>query len=166
MIVVDTNILSSFARIQRLELLFAVAETDSLYLVPAVINEIKLGLKKNLNFLQPIIGGLESEIKFFPLQLTPDEKNLSSSLPGSLNAGEKESISVCQKRMGSKLLTNDKRAHNYCKSNRIPSLDLKLILRQLWKAGHCSKDEVRFIMDEIEKNEPGMVIKGKDEILR
>ena len=31
MIVVDTSILSTFARIQRIELLFAVAETDSHY---------------------------------------------------------------------------------------------------------------------------------------
>ena len=62
MIVVDTNILSTFARIQRLELLFAVAETDSLHLVPAVISELKIGLKKNLNFLQSIIDGLADEI--------------------------------------------------------------------------------------------------------
>ncbi len=88
------------------------------------------------------------------------------ALPGSLNAGEKESIANCSKRSGGKLLTNDKRAHNYCRANRIPSLDLKLILRQLWKASHCTKDEVRSLMEEIEKNEPGMVIKGKDEILR
>ena len=166
MIVVDTNILSTFARIQRLELLFAVAETDSLHLVPAVINELKLGWKKNLNFLQPIIDGLTSGTKFFPIPLMPDEKSLSITLPGSLNAGERDSISVCQKRTGSKLLTNDKRAHNYCKTNQIPSLDLKLVLRQLWKAGHCTKDEVRFIMDEIEKSEPGMVIRRKEEILR
>jgi hypothetical protein len=65
-----------------------------------------------------------------------------------------------------KFLTNDKRAHNFCKTNHIPSLDLKLILRRLWKAGHCTKHEVKSLMDEIEKSEPGMIIKGKDEILR
>ncbi len=89
-----------------------------------------------------------------------------NTLPGSLNAGERESIAVCIKRAGSKLLTNDKRAHNYCKANRMPSLDLILVLRRLWKARHCTKDEVRSIMTEIEKNEPGMFIKGKEEILR
>lgn len=166
MIVADTNILSTFARIQRLELLFAVSEADSLYLVPAVVSELKIGMKKNLNFLQPIIDGLANRTKFFPLTLTPDEKNLLVTLPDSLNAGERESIAVCQKRSDSKLLTNDKRAHNYCKANQIPTLDLKLVLRRLWKAGHCTRDEVRFIMDEIEKNEPGMVIRGKEEILR
>ena len=166
MIVVDTNLLSTFARIQRLELLFTVAETDSFYLAPAVINELKLGLKNNLSFLQPIIDGLANGTNYFPLHLTPDEKNLSDTLPASLNSGEKKSIAVCQKRSGSKLLTNDKQAHNYCMDNQIPSLDLKLVLRRLWKACHCTKDEVRLIIDEIEKREPGMIIKGKEEILR
>jgi len=166
MIVADTNILSTFARIQRLELLFAVSEADSLYLVPAVVSELKIGMKRNLNFLQPIIDGLANGTKFFPLALTPDEKNLLVTLPDSLNDGERESIAVCQKRSGTKLLIYDKRAHNYCKANQIPTLDLKLVLRRLWKAGFCTQDDVRFIMDEIEKCEPGMVIKGKEEILR
>jgi predicted nucleic acid-binding protein len=166
MIVVDTNLLSIFARIQRLELLFAVAETDALHLAPAVINELKLGLKKDLSFLKPIVDGLANGTRFLPLQLMPEEKKLSDSLPASLNSGERESIAVCQKRFGSKLLTNDKRAHNYCKDNQIPSLDLTLVLRRLWKAGHCTKEEVRIIMDAIETSEPGMVIKSKEEILK
>ncbi len=166
MIVVDTSILSTFARIRRVDLLFTATETDSLHLVSGVINEIKLGLQKGLDFLQPIIDDLASGTRFYSVSLTPEEKSLMNTLPGSLNAGERESIAVCIKRAGSKLLTNDKRAHNYCKANRMPSLDLILVLRRLWKARHCTKDEVRSIMTEIEKNEPGMFIKGKEEILR
>jgi len=85
-----------------------------------------------------------------------------------LNAGEKEGIAICLNRSGNKLLTNDKRAHNFCLVNNILSFDLKRVLRQLWKAGYCTKDEVRKLMDDddIERNEPGMVIKGKNEILR
>ena len=166
MIVVDTSILSTFARIQKIELLFAVAETDSLYLAPAVVKELKVGLQQGLNFLQPIMNDLTRGARFYAVELTSDEKSLVDTLPNSLNAGEKESIAICLKRAGSKLLTNDKRAHNYCKAKQIPSLDLKLILRQLWKSHHCTKEKVRSIMEEIEKNEPGMVIKGKDEILR
>lgn len=166
MIVADTSLLSTFARIQRIELLFAVAETDALYLAPAVAKELKVGLQKGLNFLQPIILDLAVGTRFHAVDLTPDEKSLINTLPSSLNAGERESIVVCLKRIGSKLLTNDKRVHNYCKANRIPSLDLKLVLRQLWKSKHCTKEEVRSLMEEIEKNEPSMVIRGKDEILR
>lgn len=165
MIVADTNILSTFARIRRLELLLAVAETDAFHLAPAVVKELQVGLNKGLDFLQPITDGLATGVNFYSIELTPDEKNLVDGLPNSLNAGERESIAICSQR-GGKLLTNDKRAHNYCRDNRIPSLDLRLILRQLWKASHCAKEEIRSLMEEIEKNEPGMVIKGKGEILR
>jgi len=166
MIIADTCILSTFARIQRIDLLFTVAVTETLHLTPAVINEFKIGLQKDLNFIQPIIDGLTIGKKFLPVDLTSEEKRFVVTLPSSLNAGERESIAVCYKRRGSKLLTNDKRAHIYCIANNIPSLDLKLVLRRLWKAGHCTKDEVHSIMNQIEKCELGMIIKGKDEILR
>ncbi len=167
MIVADTNILSTFARIGRLDLLFSVAVTQTFDLPPAVIKEIKVGLHKGLDFLQPIVDGLASSAGFSALELTPDEKSLRDTLPGSLNAGERESIAVCAKRSDGKLLTNDKRAHSYCLAQRIPVLNLNLILRRLWQANHCTKAEVRALMEEIETSEPGMVvIKGKAEILR
>ncbi|MGH9803042.1 MAG: PIN domain-containing protein [Blastocatellia bacterium] len=166
MIVADTNILSTFARIQRLDLLFTVAETDELFLTPSVVSEIKVGLRKGLAFLQPIVDGLSGEAGFSVLDLTDDERNLAGTLPTSLNAGERECIAICAERSGGKLFTNDKRARNYCQANRIPCLDLKLILRRLWQAGHCTKDEVRSLIEEIERSEPEFIIKGKDEILR
>ncbi len=166
MIVADTSILSTFARIKRLDLLFAAAEADFLHLPPAVEKEIKLGLQKGRHFLQPIIDALSAATQFQPLKLTAEEKGLISTLPKSLHAGEKEGIAICLNRIGLRFLTNDKRAHNFCITNNIFSLDLKRILRQLWKTGHCTKEEVRMLMDDIEKSEPGMVIKGKDEILQ
>lgn len=115
MIVADTNLVSTFARIGRLDLLFLVAETDALYLPPAVIKEIKAGLHKGLDFLQPLVDCLTGETGFYALELSAAEKTLAESLPGSLNAGERECIAVCVQRPDGKLLTNDKRAHTYCK---------------------------------------------------
>jgi predicted nucleic acid-binding protein len=65
MIVADTNIVSTFARIQRLDLLLAVAETQTLHLSPAVEKELKVGMQKGIDFLQPIIDGLASGMKVF-----------------------------------------------------------------------------------------------------
>jgi predicted nucleic acid-binding protein len=166
MIIADTSILSTFARIQRLDLLFTVAETGIIHLPPAVQNEIKLGVQKSLNFLQPIIDALTAATPFQSVDLAAEEKHLLRALPKALNVGEKEGIAICLNRSGNKFLTNDKRAHNFCIANDILSFDLKRILRQLWKAGHCTKEEVLKLMDDIEKSEPGMVIKGKEEILR
>lgn len=164
MIIADTNILSTFARIGQLDLLFAVAETEVLYLPPAVVKEIEIGLRRGRDFLQPIVDGLTGG-GFQPLDLTAEEINLANTLPSSLNSGERECIALCAKRSG-KLLTNDKRARNYCQTNRIPCLDLKLILRRLWQANHSTKSEVRNLIAEIEQSEPGMIIKGKEDIFR
>jgi len=166
MIIADTSILSTFARIQRLDLLFAVAEAKALHLPPAVQQEIKQGLQQGLHFLQPIVDALNTAAQFQPVAISDEEKRLMLALPKALNAGEKEAITVCLNRAGNKFLTNDKRAHNFCIANNVLSFDLKSILRQLWKGGHCTKDEVTAMIDEIEKSEPGMVIKGKNEILR
>ena len=166
MIIADTSILSTFARIQRLDLLFAVVETTVIHLPPAVQNEITFGLQKGLHFLQPIIDALTAKTQFHSIELTAEEKRLMLSFPKALNAGEKEGIAICLARTDNKFITNDKRAHNFCLANNILSLDLKRILRRLWKNGYCSKPEIRKLMEDIESSEPGMVIKGKYEILK
>jgi predicted nucleic acid-binding protein len=104
--------------------------------------------------------------RFQTLALTAEEKSLAETSPSSLNAGERECIAVCVRRSGGKLLTNDKRARNYGQENRLPCLDLKLMLRRLWQAKHSTKEEVRTLITAIEQSEPGMVIKGQDEIFR
>ena len=123
-------------------------------------------MQKGLLFLQPIIDALTAATQFQPVVLADEEKRLTLALPKALNAGEKEAIAICLNRAGNKFLTNDKRANNFCLVNSIISFDLNSILRQLWKGGHCTKDEVKSLIDEIEKSEPGMVIKSKDGILR
>ncbi|MGH8597904.1 MAG: hypothetical protein ACREXT_14700 [Gammaproteobacteria bacterium] len=60
------------------------------------------------------------------LDLTAAEKSLADTLPGSLNAGERECIAVCAQRPDGKLLTNDKRAHTYRLAHQIPAINLKL----------------------------------------
>lgn len=112
MIVADTNILSTFARIQRLELLPVVAETDALYLPPSVVKELQAGLRKGLDFLQPMVDGLIGGVGYYPVELTADEKSFADQLPTSLNAGEKESIAVCA------LRTIGKLTYDACKLSR------------------------------------------------
>ena len=56
MVFVDTDILSVFAKIQRLPLLFSVFNQDSLNIAAAVDNEIKMGVSKGFQFSQDIIA--------------------------------------------------------------------------------------------------------------
>ena len=45
MILVDTNILSALAKIDRLDLLFELFEVDCLQIVPSVLGEIQVNLE-------------------------------------------------------------------------------------------------------------------------
>ena len=78
-----------------------------------------------------------------------------------LGAGEAESIAVCVNRRGTRLLTNDKRARNFCRERAIACLDLPGILRALWVRHVLSKKRVRELLRQIETEE-GVVIKNKD----
>jgi hypothetical protein len=51
MIIADTSILSTFTRIQRMDLLFAVAETGVMHLPPAVQTEIWLDSQKKCGYI-------------------------------------------------------------------------------------------------------------------
>ncbi len=66
-------------------------------------------------------------------------------------------------RSGTRLLTNDKRARNFCRESSIPCLDLPAILRGLWVRQVMSKEQVRQLLRQIE-TEQGMVIKNKEAI--
>jgi predicted nucleic acid-binding protein len=99
------------------------------------------------------------------LELTREEILAVPNLPTSFGSGEAESVAVCLHRPGTQLLTNDKRARNYCREKSIPCLDLPGILRALWVRKVLSKKKVKQLLAQIE-TEQGMVIKNKDEILK
>ena len=62
------------------------------------------------------------------------------------DSGEAESIAVCLRRAGTHLLTNDKRARNFCREHSIPCLDLPAILRGLWVRQVVSKERIKQLL--------------------
>jgi predicted nucleic acid-binding protein len=164
MIVADTNILSTFARIRRLDLLFQVMRVEKFVLPQAVVGELQAGLNKGLEFLRPILDDLTTGQGFVSADLTESESAYQSVLPKGLNAGEREGIAICASRSGAVLMSNDYRAKKYCRANRILFADLQLILRRLWQTGLFTQDEVRALIQEIEQSEPGMTIPDQHEI--
>jgi predicted nucleic acid-binding protein len=111
--------------------------------------------------LDAIHSGQELDL----LELTRPEILSVKDLPGSLGAGEAESIALCLSRPGTHFLTNDKRARSFCRERGIPCLDLPGILRALWVRKAIPKKKVRELVRRIE-TEQGMVIKNKDQIFK
>src|SRR5438067_13633830 len=105
MITPDTNILSTFARIDALDLLFVLFAKDEISIVPAVYAEVVAGVNEGHLFLHGVIQ-LVAKGRLKLLALTPEEVVQRLQLPPTLNAGEAESITVCRSR-GAAFVTND-----------------------------------------------------------
>ena len=161
MILLDTNIIGTFALLRAIDLLEALFSEDEIGVVPAVYGELVVGVREGRQFLQPAVAMLETGTLTL-VALTAAEVVRQRTLPTSLDQGEAESITLCQAR-GAAFVTNDRRARNYCLSNGIEVFDLIDVLRALWKLGVCSKRRVRRLVTGIEAKE-GMVIKRKEEI--
>ena len=144
-----------------MDLLFALFAKDELGVTPAVYAELVAGLREGRSFLHPALELIESG-KLLLLTLTAKEVVQRFRLPASLNAGEAETIAVCQSRDAA-LVTNDRRARNFCRAEAIEVFDLIDVLRALWKLRLCSKQQVRQLVADIETKEK-LVIKRKTEI--
>ena len=163
MIVADTNILSTFARVGAIDLLRQLCKSDRLHVTPATFHELRRAVEVGCDFLVPALEAIQTGSGLDLVELRREEVLASKDLPRSLGAGEAESIAICLHRPGTRLLTNDKRARNFCREHSIPCLDLPAILRGLWVRQVVSKEWVRQLLRRIE-TEQGMVIKNKDAI--
>ena len=165
MIVVDTNIISTFARVGALERVRQLVKAERLYVTPATFHELRRAVEAGCDFLAPALASIQAGTELDLVALHREEVLAAKDLPASLGAGEAESIAVCLNRPGTQLLTNDKRARNYCRERSIACLDIPEILRALWVRQVLSKTQVRDLLRQIETEE-GLVIRNKDEIFK
>ena len=159
------NILSTLARIGRLELLRKLFGGQTLHLTPACLEEVRQAVEVGCDFLAPIMEAAKAGAEFDIVPLEKEEVLLMPTLPPAFGAGERESVAICLHRTGAKFLTNDRRARNFCREKGIVCMDLPTILRALWKHKICSKQQVRAIVKEIETQE-GLVFKAKENIFK
>ena len=161
MIVADSNILSSFAAAKGLHLLFKVLQEEVIYIPPGVHRELSAGLECGVSYLITVVDLVEGN-QLCVLELTEQEQEQMATLPGSFGAGEREAIAICLRR-GATLLCNEKRVVNYCLQHNIPCLNLKALLRFLWKGDVVSKAKVKTMIVQMNKVE-GLVFKTTREI--
>ena len=148
MIFVDTDVLSVFAKIQHLELLFDVFNQDSLNIAAAVEDEIRVGISKGFYFPLDIIA-LGKQKRICTHHPTIVDQAFMGSLPQTLGAGERESMAIC-KRLTAIFVSNERRVKHHCGENRIDCVNLAEILRALWELKILTQDDVRELIKEIE----------------
>lgn len=148
MVFIDTDILSVFAKIQRLPLLFSVFNQAPLNIAPAVENEIKTGISKGFQFSQDIMA-LHSQGRIQTRHPTVADQSFLATLTQTLGAGERESMAIC-KRLIATLASNERRVMHHCRANGIHCINLAEILRALWELRILTQADVRRVITEIE----------------
>lgn len=162
MLIFDTDVISTFGKIRRLDLLKELFPNVDFFISPSVHDDLIKAMDRGYGFVDYI---LDSKI-FELILLSKEESDFLSQLKEerkSLGLGEAEGISICKHR-GFVMVTNDVGAKKVCDRYGITFIDLSMILRSLLKNMVLTRNEVRMLIDEIEDKDR-VLIKDKDDIL-
>jgi len=158
-IVVDTDVFSTFAKVNKLRLLSKLFSKSRILICPSVNLEIEKGVELGLlRYSRPP--------HFVVTKLVARERAMAKEVKqaSGLGAGDAECLAVARSR-GCLLLTNDRQAEKAADSLSIVHVNLPLLLRELWRDGVISKSRVAKLMDEIERKD-NVIIKNRELIFR
>ena len=143
-VVIDTDILSTFCKIGKLELLQRLFRKSTMIIAPSVYKEIPMAMKSGLlTYSRPA--------RFSRVKLEPAERKLAREIHQRkrLGEGDCECIAIAMERK-SLLLTNDQHAQKEASAHHIEYLDLPLVLRELWKTRIMKRERVLDLVAEIQ----------------
>ncbi|VVB88431.1 Uncharacterised protein [uncultured archaeon] len=161
-LIFDTDILSTFGKIRRLDLLRKLLPEVPFYIPPSVYDELLKAKDLGYDFVDNIFESKIIEV----IPLNDEEMRLLKELKRervSLGKGELEGLSVC-KHEGYILVTNDTSAKKVCDFYGIDFIDLSIILKSLITEKILTNSQVRILIEEIESKDR-VVIKDKQDIL-
>lgn len=141
----DTDILSAFAKIDRLDLMGKLF--SSIAITPRIYEEILVPLKYGYDFPLKVI-------KTFDV-LVPEKKEVIEYQKLllqriDLGRGELEAMVICKNR-GCLFSSMDSRALRFAEEYKVRTLTMHSILRALWESNILSRKEVRSIISRIEE---------------
>jgi hypothetical protein len=161
-LIFDTDVLSTFGKIRRLDLLRKLLPIEKFFIPTSVYNELFKAKDCGYEFVDYIMECKilkvtplgQEEVEF--LEKLSDERR-------SLGPGELECISICKHR-GSVFITNDVAAKKVCDHYNIEFIDLSMLLKSLLTTNILTNNEVRALIGEIEEKDK-VIIKDVDDIL-
>lgn len=158
-ILLDTDVLSAFAKISGLELLNELFSSDKLLITNGVYEELAYIRESGYDFVDQIL----SFVKNTPMN--DEELDIYHSFlkRTNLGKGELQCIAVCIVR-GYPFITNDRKAKNFASAKGVVAWDMPHILKALWVAEIKSKEDVAILIKMLEQKDM-MIIKNKNQIL-
>jgi predicted nucleic acid-binding protein len=157
-VMADTDILSTFGKIGRIDLLLLLLH--KVYVAAAVYHELLQAERVGLTWVSTVKQVIE------PLPLTSDENRQAEHLFDhypQLGSGEIESFALAQSH-GLICLTNDRQAKGVARALGLSYLDLEEILRLLKRRKMLATEALAELIDQIEQQDRTR-IKAKEQIL-
>jgi predicted nucleic acid-binding protein len=162
-VISDTNILSSFAAGDAFSLLLQLFSKVQLHVPPSVQQELEAGIVRGQVYLQIVIQAIDTN-QITVLALSEVEQQLLTGYPVRLNQGEREAIALTETRQAT-LLSNDNRAIQYCRQQRLRVVSLVDVLRLLWVEHIVSQEEVQRILAKMQQVENLVVTPAQQQIV-
>jgi len=145
---IDTDILSVFAKADGLPILCRLFQWQRLPVTPAVLDEILVPLEYGYDFPRRILARTEI------LSMVPDEARDYEALrlQGKLSAADAEMIAIC-KRRGWLYVTMDKVALRCAEEFGVRTVDLQALLKAIKRAELLTTDELRALIERMERED-------------
>ena len=148
-IILDTDIASAFAKVQKIGILKELFSRYELAICPAIYEELVVSQEYGYSFPCQIFGHITI--------LTPTNDEISDyhhllNTKKTLGKGELEALCICRKR-GGIFSSMDAAALEFARNCDIATLSIHAILRSFWVSGCMTHDEVKALIDVIEKIE-------------
>lgn len=145
-IICDTDFLSSFLKIERLELVRDLFKAKNLYIPVAVLKEVA---KTNL-----ITALLDKEwVKVKNVSDADFKKMKKSKEFTNLGSGEKECFALCKRFKNSVLLISDNKARKVANKNEIVTLNISAFLLSCKEMGILESNDVTSIIRDLREKD-------------
>ncbi|RQW77745.1 MAG: hypothetical protein EHM14_13675 [Methanothrix sp.] len=161
-VIIDTDMASVFAKIERLELLKLLFSKYRIVITPRIHDELMVSLQFGYSFPNEIFKHFE--VIYPTSEEGKDFQDLMSQMITPLGKGELEAISICKSR-GCIFSSLDQIALRFAEDFGIETVGLHSILRAFWKSQLLSKTEVEAVIRDIEVKD-NTKIKDKNAIFR
>jgi predicted nucleic acid-binding protein len=155
--VFDADVLSTFAKIKKLDLLGSVFGKNKLLITQAVSSDLKRSKS-------PLVKNVLKSKLFQHVNLNKQEYDLARKIHAEkgLGIGESECIALCKIRNAT-IVTNDNKAIQFAEKLNINLVDLETILYSLKDL--ISREQLEQIINDIEAKDKVVVV-NKEEILK
>jgi len=142
-VILDTNVLSRFAQISRIDLLPHIF-TMPCVITPTIYRELQVGEQHGIAYLQPVIKLVQNGVLII-MPLEPIDHSFINQLPAKLGQGEAEAIALSE-RLKWIFISHDRKAMNYGDQIGLNCLRLEALVKQLQQIGLLSDIESNQIL--------------------